>query len=136
MRVLLSTAPGYLAGTPVASLAGLMQKKVEPALPCGFSDLDPDPTRVECGFRLSVRGVVSSGRFCSRAQGFTLLEILLALGLVALMASVLIGGTARVLANKPVSADEVFWKASAEARKLALHTGREARLGFADDSEH
>jgi prepilin-type N-terminal cleavage/methylation domain-containing protein len=115
MRVFLSTAPVHLTGARVASPGD-----------CRESQRETGPTR----------GVVSGGRFCRRTQGFTLLEILLALGLLALMASVLIGGTARVLANKPVSADEVFWQASAEARKLALQTGREARLGFAADSEH
>jgi Tfp pilus assembly protein FimT len=68
-------------------------------------------------------------------RAFTLLEILLALGLLALLATVLIGGSSRALSNKPVSTDELFWKACSEARKLALQSGHEVRLGFADDRE-
>lgn len=71
-----------------------------------------------------------------RRSGFTLLEILLALGLVALFATVLIGGSTGLLRDKPVSADEVFWKACLEARKAALHTEREVKLSFADDRDH
>jgi Tfp pilus assembly protein FimT len=67
---------------------------------------------------------------------FTLLELLLALGLMALMATVLIGGSAHLLSDKPASADEVFWKACAEARKAALTSGRDVLLSFADDREH
>jgi type II secretory pathway pseudopilin PulG len=66
---------------------------------------------------------------------FTLLELLLALGLIALFATVLIGGSSRLLSDKPVSADEVFWKACAEARKTALQTGRDLKLAFVDDRD-
>lgn len=68
--------------------------------------------------------------------GFTLLELLLALGLIGLLATVLIGGSAQLLREKPVSADEVFWKVCSEARKTALTSGRDVRLAFADDHEH
>ena len=67
---------------------------------------------------------------------FTLLELLLALGLIALFATVLIGGSVRLLSEKPVSADEVFWKTCAEARKAALTSGHEVKLAFADDRDH
>ncbi|MEO7414564.1 MAG: hypothetical protein ABIZ81_14530 [Opitutaceae bacterium] len=72
----------------------------------------------------------------ARMEAFTLLEILLALGLIALMATILIGGSVRVLGEKPASVDDVFWKATREARKIALETGRDARLAFVDDREH
>jgi Tfp pilus assembly protein FimT len=76
-----------------------------------------------------------SGGFFAAASGFTLLEMLLALGLLALIGTVLIGGSTRALNTKPVSTDELFWKSCGEARKLALQSGREVRLGFADDHE-
>lgn len=69
-------------------------------------------------------------------RGFTLLEVLLALGLIALIATALIGGSARMLADKPESADDVFWAATAAARKTALLSGREVRLAFADDRDN
>ncbi len=64
-----------------------------------------------------------------------MLELLLALGLIALFASVLIGGSSRLLSDTPASADEVFWKACAAARKAALQSGREVRLAWADDRD-
>lgn len=63
-------------------------------------------------------------------RGFTLLEVLLSLAIIALLATVLIGGSAALLEDKPVSADEVFWKAVQEARKTALKAGHEIRLKY------
>lgn len=91
-------------------------------------------TRKRPGGRAAGTGEWPSGR--RACPGFTLLEILLALGLVALFATVLIGGSSRLLSDKPVSADEVFWKAVGEARKAALQTGREVKLAYADDRDH
>ena len=68
-------------------------------------------------------------------RGFTLLEVLLSLAIIALIGSVLIGGSAQLLNDKPVSADDVFWKAVQEARKTALNSGREVRLTFLDDKD-
>lgn len=73
--------------------------------------------------------------FPSGGRGFTLLEILLALGLLALLGTLLIGASSRVLSSKTVSTDELFWKACSEARRLALQSGHEVRLGFADDRD-
>src|SRR5471030_2220856 len=70
-------------------------------------------------------------RFRAR-RGFTMLELLLALAIVALLGAVLIGGAAQLLNDKPVSADEVFWKAVQQARKSALKGGTEVRLTFVD----
>lgn len=67
--------------------------------------------------------------------GFTILELLLALAIIALIGTVLIGGSAQLLNNRPVSADEVFWKAVQEGRKEALKTGLTVRLTFADDRD-
>ena len=64
------------------------------------------------------------------ARGFTLLEVLLVIAIIALLASVLVGGSARLLNDQPVSADEVFWKAVREARKTALTVEHDIRLKF------
>jgi prepilin-type N-terminal cleavage/methylation domain-containing protein len=53
-------------------------------------------------------------------RGFTLLEILLALALVALLATLFIGGSAALIADKPLTPDDVFWKVTQQARKTAL----------------
>jgi len=55
--------------------------------------------------------------------GFTLLEIMLALAIVGLLATVLIGGAAHLLNNKPKTADDVFWAVVRQARKTALTGG-------------
>lgn len=67
--------------------------------------------------------------------GFTILELLLALAIIALLGTVLIGGSAQLLSDKPISADEVFWKAVQQARKNALKTGAENQLTFVDDKD-
>lgn len=88
--------------------------------------------------RFSRGGGVEGFRSCGgnqRVVGFTLLEILLALAMIALLATVLVGGASRTLSAKPVSTDDIFWKACGEARKLALESGHEVRLSFADDRE-
>jgi general secretion pathway protein H len=66
---------------------------------------------------------------------FTLLELLLALAIIGLMGAVFIGGSAQMLSDRPVSADDVFWKAVQEARKQALKTGHEFRITFVDDRD-
>ncbi len=66
---------------------------------------------------------------------FTLLELLLALAIIGLVGAVFIGGSAQMLSDRPVSADDVFWKAVQEARKQALKTGNEFRLTFIDDRD-
>ncbi len=66
---------------------------------------------------------------------FTLLELLLAIAVIALIGSVLIGGSAQLLETKPTSADDIFWKAVQEARKTALKSGNEVRLTFVDDRD-
>jgi len=66
---------------------------------------------------------------------FTLLEILLAIALVALIATALIAGSVSLLKDKALSADDVFWQATSQARKAALQGGSDVRLSFDDDKK-
>lgn len=69
----------------------------------------------------------------SHARGFTLLEILLAVAIVGLIASVLVSGAGRLIGDQAVAPNDVFWKAVQEARKTALKSGKEIRLKFQKD---
>ncbi|MEO6874271.1 MAG: GspH/FimT family pseudopilin [Opitutaceae bacterium] len=64
------------------------------------------------------------------SRGFTLLEILLAIALMALLAGVLVTGGAEMLSDKPATPQAVFWKATQQARKVALTGEREVRLSY------
>jgi prepilin-type N-terminal cleavage/methylation domain-containing protein len=68
-------------------------------------------------------------------SAFTLLEILLAIALVALLATALIAGSVSLLSEKSVSADDVFWQAASQARKAALESDAEVSLSFNDDQK-
>jgi prepilin-type N-terminal cleavage/methylation domain-containing protein len=65
-----------------------------------------------------------------RRQAFTLLEILLALALLGLLATLLVGGAGRLLEGRGRSAEEIFWKAATEARRYALLRGQDVRLVY------
>lgn len=69
-------------------------------------------------------------RRAPRHAGFTLLEILVVIGLIALLSSVLIIGTTRLLGSRQATADEIFWKMVGEVRKSALLDNRDIRLSF------
>ena len=71
----------------------------------------------------------------AKASGFTILEILLALAVMALIAASIIGASAHLLNSRAVSPDDLFWQAVAASRKLALHSGAETRLGFDDKAK-
>lgn len=66
-------------------------------------------------------------------RGFTLLEVLVSIAIVALVATVLINGTVRLLNEQPLTPHEVFWKAVQEARKAALKSEHDVRLRFDKD---
>ena len=77
-------------------------------------------------------GVKNSRSGC----GFTLLEVLLCIALIALLGGVLIGGASHLLSEQPVTPHAVFWKAVQEARKAALKSEHEIRLKFDRDKKH
>lgn len=61
---------------------------------------------------------------------FTLLEILLAIALMALLAAVLVTGGVNLLSEKPATPEAVFWKAVQQSRAAALTVEREVRLSY------
>jgi prepilin-type N-terminal cleavage/methylation domain-containing protein len=67
--------------------------------------------------------------------GFTLLEVLLALAVIALLATVFIGASASLLKDRTSSPDDVFWRACLAARKAAVKTGDEVHLIFNDKTK-
>lgn len=71
----------------------------------------------------------------AKAKAFTILEVLLSLAIIGLIAAILVGGSAALLKDKPVTVRDVFWQAVQEARKQALQHDREVRLRFFDDRE-
>ena len=76
-------------------------------------------------FPLRAAGVPRAGR-----DGFTLLEILVAIALIALLSAVLIGGATRMLSSEPTLPADVFRKAVADARQQAVEKEVEVRLSF------
>jgi len=88
------------------------------------SDRRPDPSP-----SLAARSPTNVRRAGPDAA-FTLLEILLSILIITLLGAVLIGGSAQLLNERPVSVDEVFWAAVQEARKTALEHGQDVRLKF------
>lgn len=69
-------------------------------------------------------------RFAGGRSGFTLLEVLITLALIALLTGVLVIGTNRLLSDRPKSADELFWAAASKVRQDALLNNREVRLSL------
>lgn len=82
--------------------------------------------------RFPARASVRTGARSSRS-GFTLLEILLVLGLISMLVGVLVTGSVRLLSDQPVTVEEVFWEAVNETRKDALLHQREVRLRYDAD---
>lgn len=62
--------------------------------------------------------------------GFTLIEVLLVIALIALLGTIFIGGSSALLSDKNPSPDSQFWKACSEARSEALDEGRSVLLSF------
>lgn len=59
-----------------------------------------------------------------------MLEVLITLALIALLTGVLVIGTNRLLSDRPKTADELFWAATAQVRKDALLNNRDVRLSL------
>ncbi len=79
---------------------------------------------------------LATGRFlpAARTSAFTLLEIVLVIGLVGLISSVLVVGASGVLSNDHPAPDDVFWQACRSAQKLASLSERDTSLRF-DEKE-
>lgn len=91
--------------------------------------------RISAGQRHGAAARLNGARANGRrsTSGFTLLEVLLSIAIILLLGGVLIGGSAHLLSDKPVTAHEVFWKAVQEARKAALKAEHEVRLRYDKD---
>lgn len=64
-----------------------------------------------------------------------MLELLMALAIIALLVGILVSGSSQALSSQNASVDEIFWKAVQTARKAALKSGAEVHLSFADDKD-
>lgn len=73
---------------------------------------------------------VSVSRIAAARAGFTLLEVLVVIALIALLTGVLVVGTARLLGDRPKTPAELFWLAAAAARKDALLNNHAVRLSL------
>ncbi len=70
------------------------------------------------------------GRTAATTRGFTLLEILMTLALIALLAGALVAGAGRLLKDQPTTPSEIFRKALTEARQYAIEKNVEVRLSY------
>jgi prepilin-type N-terminal cleavage/methylation domain-containing protein len=78
----------------------------------------------------SFAALAKAGRGGRARAAFTLLEILLALALLALLSAATVSISENLVGNTPVTPEEVFWRALAEARKDALTSEQEVHLSF------
>jgi len=65
-----------------------------------------------------------------RGRAFTLIEVLVALALLALLAGVFVANVGNMLNTRNPTPEDVFWKAVTEARKYALLKGHDVRLAY------
>jgi prepilin-type N-terminal cleavage/methylation domain-containing protein len=74
--------------------------------------------------------VATAPRLTGGRSGFTLLEVLVTIALIALLSSALVVGANRLLSDRPKSADQLFWAAVGEVRKDALLNNHDVRLSL------
>ena len=65
-----------------------------------------------------------------RKTGFTLIEVLLTLALMALVSTVLISGTSQFFQARDDRPDDRFWQAVIAARQAALEQGQPVSLSY------
>ncbi len=68
--------------------------------------------------------------------GFTMVEIMVVIGMIGLLAVVLLVGASAAINNRGESPVDVFWYAVGEARKQALHREVDIGLSFDNDEQH
>lgn len=75
------------------------------------------------------------GRKARPTSAFTLLEILLAVALIALLSAALVSTAVHLTDTKPRSNDQVFWEAVRLARRSALQLQSDVTLKFDDKTK-
>ncbi len=65
-----------------------------------------------------------------RQGAFSLLEVLVALALLGVLATIFVVNVSTLLNRPNPNPEEVFWKAVTEARKYALLQGKDVRLAY------
>jgi prepilin-type N-terminal cleavage/methylation domain-containing protein len=87
-------------------------------------------TRRRWRFGRTAGGHFPGARERRAVRGFTLLEVLVTLALIALLSGLVIGGTATLLREQPATPEEVMRKAIAMARRYAIENLREVRVTY------
>ena len=73
---------------------------------------------------------------CAGPSAFTLLEVLLVIALIGIVTTALLVGGPRLAGDRPLTAEDVFWRAVGEARHYALLHQTEVRLSYDREARH
>lgn len=71
----------------------------------------------------------------ANGSGFTLIEIMVVIGLMGILATVLAVGASRLVMDREESPEDMFWFAVGEARKFALQHEIDVTLSFDNDEQ-